>query len=474
VELSPIPPRRPLVWPLLIERLAKAAADPSALYLVGGAVRDALLGIATHDVDLATAGDGLSHARQLANALDGVYYPIDPERHTGRALIPDSDGVTVVDVASFRGNDLLTDLAGRDFTINAMAVPLSQPMLVIDPLGGQIDLFDAKLLRQCSPSSIASDPIRALRAVRLALQFRLRMEPATREAARSAASLLADAAGHLFQPERVRDELFKMLSGRQPLAAVRLLNALGLLRAIWPGTFPQPEALAAGMRVAERLADLITIISPRRDDNVAADLMLGVAVMVLDRHRRQLQDHLATEIGQGRPRAALLLLGALTPRDWWPAPPWAEHLRLSNAEKRVLSGLQETRRLSYLPVGWVDDRQAHRYYLTLGESGLDGVLLALAEYLAQEEPSPDPETWGNLLDRVASPLLDAYFRRHQQVVAPPPLITGDDLARSLGLAPGPQIGYLLDRLLEEQAAGTIRTKKEALRLAKRLLGSTDL
>ena len=83
-------------------------------------------------------------------------------------------------------------------------------------------------------------------------------------------------------------------------------------------------------------------------------------------------------------------------------------------------------------------------------------LMGLAVHLAErQQPTPDPETWGSLLDEMVSPLLEGFFRRHQQVVKPPPLLSGNDLIEELGLQRGPHIGGMLERLLEEQAAGEI-------------------
>ncbi len=461
------PPRRLPVWPDFVATLAAQTPDPARLYLVGGVVRDALCRRPIHDYDLATPEDGLLIARRLADALGGRYYAVDPLRRTGRVILLTPEGRLTVDVASFRGADLYADLEGRDFTINAMAAPLSQPEEVIDPLGGQDDLFVHKLLRQCTPSSISSDPIRALRAVRQARQFGLRIEAATLAAVRAAGPQLVDEQGALYQPERVRDELFKMLAGRYPAGALRLLHRLGLWQALAPATLADIDE--AALAVVDRLSELFAVISPQRDDDTAADLTLGVAVMVLDRYRRQLQDYLSQTFGDGRPITALLILGALTPPDCPdPAPLWAERLRLSNAERKVLGALHATRPFlaERRPL---NDGEKHRYYRAVGETGVAGVLLMLAEVLAAHRPLPDPLEWGRLLEEVAAPLLDAFFRRHQQVVAPPPLVNGDDLVRALGISPGPQIGYLLDQLLEAQAAGKIRTRQEALRLAERLL-----
>lgn len=468
MSLEPTPPRRALLWPPLVQRIASQAADPSVLFLVGGIVRDALLGVPTHDIDLATPENGLTIARKLANALHGSYYPVDPERLTGRAIVEADGQSTMIDVASFRDSDLVGDLRGRDFTINAMAVRLDALDAIIDPLGGQADFFDRRLLRQCTPDSISNDPIRALRAVRQSLQFRLRIEPGTKEAARLGAARLAGADGQLSQPERVRDELFRMLGGREPIAALRLLHALGLLQAMWPFEEFAADDFERRLRIVEKLHTLLTIISPYRTDQTAADLMLGIAVVVLDRHRPQLQEHFSQPLARDRSRRAVLLLGTLSALDQ-PPQAWANRLRLSNGEQRVLSGLGKGRDVRLPLAGSLDDRAIHRYFNAMGESGIDQVLLNLAEVLASQQPAPDPERWGDLLEQVASPLLDAYFRRHQEVVAPLPLLTGDDLMQRLSLEPGPAVGRLLNRLIEEQAAGTVRTKKGALQLTKRLL-----
>jgi hypothetical protein len=248
-----------------------------------------------------------------------------------------------------------------------------------------------------------------------------------------------------------------------------LLHTLDLLAPLCPFALPHGDTLAERFAAVERLGDLITIISPLRDDNLAAELILGVAVMVLDRYRRPLQEYLAQTFADGRPLSALLLLVAFTPHD--PAiqeDVWAERLRLSNAEQRALMALGRARGFRLLEQAPLDNRQIHRYYRQTGETGIGGVLLALAEYLVSQRPIVNPAEWGRLLEDTAAPCLDAFFHRHQQVVAPPPLLSGDDLTRDLGLRAGPGLGHLLDRLLEEQAAGTVRTKKEALRLAKRL------
>ena len=163
--------------------------DGLTVYLVGGAVRDALLGRPIHDLDFVLERDAIKTARHIADALQADFYPLDSERDTGRVIVTNADGThMLMDFASFRGADpstgsgqsLETDLDGRDFTLNAIALKLSDNSLY-DPLGGAMDLKE-KRLRACSPSAFTDDPVRILRGVRLAANFGFHILPETRAA----------------------------------------------------------------------------------------------------------------------------------------------------------------------------------------------------------------------------------------------------------------------------------------------------
>ncbi|NDJ53975.1 MAG: CCA tRNA nucleotidyltransferase [Chloroflexi bacterium] len=461
-DLTPAPPQRPFLWPTLVENLAALLPNPERVYLVGGVVRDALLRRPIHDIDLATPDDGLEVARGLADSLGGAYYPVDPERRTGRVVLG-SEGITTdIDVASFRGaegatDNLLADLAGRDFTVNALAVRLDDIESIIDPLEGQRDLFQRRALRLCSPTSIADDPIRVLRALRHSLKFKLRLIPQTVAALRASASSLLTAHGDLRQPERSRDELFKLLQETRPASALRLAHTLSLLHLILPFELAESDL---AFRHVERLDDLLRTISYRRDDNVAADLMLGVAVMVLDRHRQPLNDHFAQQSGVGRYRQSLAYLAVLAEQSHASAETWADWLFLSNQERHVLASLDRSRDIDLFQVDQVDDRWLYRCYKRAGDGAIDHTLISLASYLASSA-QPSPDRWGKLLDQIASPIFAAYFDRYDQIVTPQPLLDGHALMADFGLEPGPILGEVIDRLKEEQAAGAISTDREA-------------
>ena len=149
------------------QAIAWLASQDIEVYLVGGWVRDRLMGRPIYDLDVVTAGDGMLLARRLANRFGGAYYPLDERRATGRAILHDPEGrQLVVDAAKLRGIDLAADLADRDFTVNAMAASARAPEEIIDLHGGMEDLR-ARIIRPVSDGSIRNDPLRALRAPRL-------------------------------------------------------------------------------------------------------------------------------------------------------------------------------------------------------------------------------------------------------------------------------------------------------------------
>ena len=157
-----------LTFPDVLTRLQQFFPAETPVYLVGGAVRDAILQREVKDLDFALSGDVLGTARRLANAIHAAYYPLDESRDTARLILPMPDGGRLVlDFAALRGPDLESDLRLRDFTMNAMALPLHALDQLVDPLGGLEDLRRG-VLRACSDSAMQDDPLRVLRGIRLA------------------------------------------------------------------------------------------------------------------------------------------------------------------------------------------------------------------------------------------------------------------------------------------------------------------
>jgi tRNA nucleotidyltransferase/poly(A) polymerase len=357
--------------------------------------------------------------------------------------------------------------------MNAMAVDLRGALdEVFDPLGGLDDL-KAKVLRQCSAGAVMSDPIRALRAVRLAAQFGLRIEIDTLRAVREAAALMASRVS----AERMRDELFKLMALPKPAAALRVAESVGLLSAVLPETAAlQREgggAWTQTVAVVEALTDVLATISPTRTDETAAQFSLGMIVMALDRYRSQLQAHLSAHWADERPHRALLVLAALliAVTDENGAAARADALRLSGAEKARLAAVVSAREAAVLRMETISPLDLHRWWRALGEAGIDAIILALAEHLGKAGVLLDQDGWLALLER-AQQILGAFFEAHDSIVDPPALISGTVLMEKLGLKPGRQIGLLLDLIREGQVTGEIRTVEDALRAARAALNGS--
>jgi tRNA nucleotidyltransferase/poly(A) polymerase len=471
-DLSPRKPKnRQLLWADSIldiqEKLLDLPID-APLYIVGGAVRDAFLSRPVKDLDFATSGDSIKIARQIANALKGDIYVMDAERGVARVLLDTSEGRLTLDVAAFRGDGLLSDLQGRDFTLNAMAVDFwGDLQLLIDPLGGGADAAQ-KLLRRCMPNSIADDPIRALRAVRQSVELKAHIESNTQADIRSHASDLTQSS-----PERVRDEFFKLLDLERPAAGLKVADALGLLEPILPyigSRKDNSELWKLSIDTVERLTGIFNTLSYRRNDNTAASFEYGMLAIQLDRFRAQINKHFATEWPNERAHTALMVLGALLHRlENAPtvAAEVADALRLSTPEKKRLVGM-----VKHYPAAQVMEFKSalaqHRYWYPLGETGIDALLLGLADTLATYGLELVQDEWLIFVERALASFY-VYFVEQDIVVNPPLFLNGDDLMTELNLEGGKIIGELLTLLREGQATGEITSREAALELAKQYL-----
>jgi tRNA nucleotidyltransferase/poly(A) polymerase len=474
MDPTPRAPQCPLLWSETVIDLQDFLVDVAIpVYIVGGAVRDAYLHRPLKDIDLATPADSIKLARQIANRLHGDIFVLDDERGVGRVLVNMPEGKLTLDVARFRGADLLADLADRDFTINAMGVDARADLgKLIDPLNGEQDLL-AKLLRRCSPHAISDDPIRTLRAVRQSVQLRLRIEAQTLGDIRAGARHLLDVS-----PERIRDEVVNILSLPTPAAALRIADTMGLLEYVIPETrrlhdiqVGNVDGWQHALAMIEHLTTILSVISPQRTEFSTTSFSTGMLAIQIDRYRPQITTHLRDTWANDRPHQALLVLAALLANAAESNERLIEErldaLRLSNAEKQWLVTVVKHLTLP-AELDVLDKRALHRFWHSLGAAGVDLCLLALADHLARSGAALNQDKWLALVDRIRV-LLETYYERYEQIVFPPPLLDGNQLMKLLGIHPGPVVGELLDMIREGQAAGEIQTREKALGAARAYL-----
>lgn len=220
-------------------------------YLVGGAVRDALLGRPISDLDLISPADPTSLAKVFASSINGHWFWLDKERRQSRVVLNTHDSSFYYDFALFRAPDLQGDLLDRDFTINAIAMPLAGDLSIdslIDPCNGLEDLRQNRL-RMVSPTALSSDPLRILKGLRHATTLRLQIDAATQEAMLSASASLKQVA-----PERIRKEVWRILDDSHAGRGLELLSSSGAGGALFGAAYP--ENLSALLAEFKRCRDI--------------------------------------------------------------------------------------------------------------------------------------------------------------------------------------------------------------------------
>jgi len=466
----------------LRDRINDLVGD-AEVYLVGGTVRDLCLGRRPVDLDLAVRGDARCLAGGLARDLGGTLVVLDPA-HGAYRVVWRADGMRRhLDLVSLPG-DLEQDLKRRDFTVNAMALPLwawereEWPLHLVDPLGGRRDL-EGRVLRATGPRSFRDDPVRIVRAARLAVQLHLRPDPATRRLMGEGVQGLQEVAG-----ERIWAELTQMLAHPCAVAGVELLDESGALDQLFP--------FVAALRQVEQdryhvepvwhhcrrtLACLELVLS-----HLAGGTLLfpwGPAVI----------EHLDRPLAGDRPRRALLKLAALLhdagkAAGGFRAPDG--HISFRGHERAGLGYIDQVarrlawarrehaylRRLVYAHMyplflylhRPVERITLHRFFRHLGENTPDLLLLSLADVGATHAAAG---RWQELVEYQSFILemLAEYFLGERRRL--PRLVTGHDLQEALGLPPSPLLGRLLRRIEEAQVAGEVATREQALALARR-------
>lgn len=455
-----------------------ALGGAEGIWIAGGAVRDAALGREVDDLDLAVAGDPAAAATAVAREGGGHSFELSAEYATWRAVA--ADGSWQVDLTALRGATIEDDLAERDFTIGAVALPLGggEP---VDPFGGLLDL-ENRLLRVVGERSFATDPLRLLRAARLAAALGLEVDPATASLARSEASRAAEPAG-----ERQLAELRQLLGGPDPLGGMALLDELGLT----PVVLPELEALRGveqgpnhhldvhghtmavleqtlaveadlGRFGGEREAELAALLAEPLADEMSRGTALRFGALVHDIGKpatRSARDGFVTFVGHDSDGVAIV--GGL-----------CERLRASRALTRHLQDLT----LHHLRLGFLvheaplPARRVHEYLRATEPVGADVTLLTVADRLSARGSGPF----------ATEEAIEAHLALARQMLAatldwrrdgpPRPLLRGDELAAELGMEQGPEVGELLAELEAAQFAGEISTRAEAVERARRLHG----
>ncbi len=468
-------------------RAARSALAGSGAFLVGGAVRDRLLGRQTCDVDVVVDGDTERAARAVARA-GGRAACFELSRDFGAWRVAARDGSWQVDVEPMRGGGIDEDLALRDFTVNAMAEPIDGGEL-IDPLGGAGDLR-AGILRLAAPGAFEQDPLRVLRLVRVAVELTLEPDPQTAAGAARSAGALAGVSA-----ERIFGELRRIIAAPAAHRGLDMLSELGAgavvlpeleaLRGVQQNRYHHLDVHGHTLAVLDRTIELADCSGPFADQLLAT----------FGEHRGEIRDLLAEPLADEMSRAEALRWGALLhdaakPLTREVSPDGSRvtfmghDVRGAELAREVLGRLRASERLrahvaglvrNHLRLGFLvhepqplSRRTVYRYMTTCSPVEVDVTLLSIADRLATRGDRAQDAIAAHL-QVGAGVLADALAWRAGP--APEPLIRGDELARALEIEPGPRLGRLLGLLAEERYAGELTDRGEAIARARELLGT---
>jgi putative nucleotidyltransferase with HDIG domain len=452
-----------------------ALDDADGIWIVGGAVRDAALGREVDDLDLAVAGDPGAVAKSIASKVKEHAFELSAEFGTWRVVSRDRGWQ--IDVTALRGDSIEADLAARDFTIGAVAVPLAggDP---VDPYAGLTDLA-GKRLRVVGEESFLADPLRLLRAPRLAAELDLTIDERTVALARTAAARAAEPAG-----ERQLAELRQLMGGPAPLRGLELLVDLGLTAVV----LPEVEALRGveqgpnhhldvydhtiavlehtlevegdlGRFAGERAAEVEALLDEPLADEMTRRTALRFGALFHDIAKPATKAERDGFVGfRGHDQVGAEVIAGICKR-----------LRASRRLTQHLQGLT----LHHLRLGFMihemplPSRRVHAYLRATEPVTVDVTLLTVADRLSARGVGP-----------IASPeMVAAHLQLAREMVAaaldwrrdgpPQPLLRGDEIAAELGIDRGPELGAALAELEAAQYAGEVTDRAGALQHLRR-------
>nr|WP_320116283.1 hypothetical protein [uncultured Desulfuromonas sp.] len=398
-----------------LQQLSQTHALP--IYVVGGVLRDTLLQRPCHDIDLITPGDPTAIAQAFSKHLNGHWFWLDQQRLYSRVIFKENAATMQYDFAPFRAETLGDDLHLRDFTINAIACPLDDLTLWIDPLNGTADL-ENRLLRECSGQSFPDDPLRMLKGLRHCAQFDLTIDETTWQHYQDMAPHLSQMSG-----ERIRQEL-ALLFAQTPLQKTLLLfHQSGLAQSIGlpskmndnPSLQITHEQLShvfpqAAHEFNQSLCDEFTL-------KALAQFCCYLAVLNIDIHKLL---ELLSALKISRKGTRLV----------------AFFHRLLRTDSKILHQQETTDRMRLL---WLEDLQAP----------LPDALLLLG---VMERRAALKSSWHGLYACCDQVLLNGRVR---------PLVTGKRLKEICPDLPGQELGNLLRMLRIIELKGKITTPQQA-------------
>lgn len=461
--------------------LALARASGLKLYLVGGYVRDAVLGRRSNikDLDFMVIGANpdcqesgrliaIEFARHVADELSAHFVLLDESNDTARVVTEDG---AYIDFAGCVGGSLQSDMNRRDFTVNALVCDLSNSTEVVDLVSGLADI-DAKCIRVIHEQSFIDDPLRLLRAFRFAAVLNFKIEEKTSEYIRKHKQLISNVAA-----ERITSEMFILLDSPHAGQHIVEMARIGFLEEIF-------TELKETHKVSKNAYHHLGLF----DHSVEALVQCERAINELPSWA---QERLNEPLAQGVSRLAATKLASLLhdigkPATWIitdegkhtfighdklgadMCEPLAKRMKWSKPVERLIEKLirWHLRPGHLFQQGEPTDKAKFRFYRTIGEELPELILLAIADFRSTCGPGLQVsrrEAEQNVFELLTNSNVYEVVRKKEER-----LLDGNDLMEILDIRPSPIVGQLLEDVYEAQVLGDIKNKQDAKEFALKL------
>ncbi len=447
------------------------AKESMPVYLVGGYIRDMLLGKTSTDIDIAVpAGQAYFAAKNLADSINGYFIELDAVNKIYRVVLENK--IDYIDIADCTGENIEQDLLRRDFTINAIAYNLNNDRL-IDVCSGQKDLNN-KIIKEISVKNLLDDPIRLLRAIRFRSTLGFSLSDTIAQTVKEHASLLDNVA-----KERINTELVKLFGGRYAVEALTEMNKLNLLEHIFPEVTEIrkiPPNSHHHLGLLEHSIETVRQVQNFYDSSVT-----------------EVKKHLEEDFGAGQKRLAYLKIAAFLhdvgkPSTWQIEQETGRHrfikhdqigseiilptLKRLKFSKKHAAYIQKIIKNHIYPAGVVTSDEAGekaylRFYRKMGNEVIDLIAIAYADRMSALGPDVTQEIVEKNINGL-NRLLDGYLKSKNELKPLPKLIDGNEIMQILNIPASRKLGKIIEQLKEAQISSEVITKQDAINYIKKI------
>ncbi|MDC0035538.1 HD domain-containing protein [Chloroflexi bacterium] len=473
-------------------------------FLVGGVLRDSILGTTNPDIDITVIGSATDMGKKIAQTMNLRWFPLDTKRDICRVVSSDSRSKIQIDIASVQ-NGISFDVSKRDFTINTLAlnlktidfageVPQFKLSDVIDNHGGVKDLQNG-LLKMTSEKVFSDDPLRILRAARMEAQNNFRMDENTKTQIKKNSVLISEVSG-----ERIREEFLKLLSMKNTVQNLKKMDELGILTNIIPELEPTRKTTQNPNHHWNVLEHMLQTAGQVENIVTGKITNMGPFPEFIGKYiptNAFQKDYLGQNYSDGCSRLTFLKLSGILHDIGKPITKSVESngkIRFLNHDKlggemaySILKRLKFSNTGIELVRNQIENhlrpsqisnpgqkptfKAIRKYYRDTDNASIDILYLNMADYLATKGPNLTRKEWSDHCD-IIKIIMDSESS-YKKAINQDRLLSGHDIMVGLRLKPGPLIGTLIKEVEEARLDGVVANKKEALELIRHRINSGE-